>query len=218
MNCADGRGYTFDCPEGLAFHKGSYRCDWPDQVPDCDGEAFLGFTCPPEPEIEGLGPREFKFYPSPHDCNHYYACIEGHPRLYNCGEENAFDVTTNTCQAAENVTTCINGKQVSGGGGSQQNYQKPSTYQSKPFAQQQSNSQFSGFGQTQQQKQPVKPTQQSSFGSFGQQSNQFTGFGQQQQVKPKQPQSSFGSFGQQNTFGQQQSTFGQQPNRGNYKY
>lgn len=38
MNCADGKGYTFDCPEGLAFNPVSYRCDWPDQVPDCDAE------------------------------------------------------------------------------------------------------------------------------------------------------------------------------------
>lgn len=38
MNCADGIGYVFDCPEGLAFNPESYRCDWPDQVPDCDAE------------------------------------------------------------------------------------------------------------------------------------------------------------------------------------
>lgn len=38
MNCVDGRGYTFDCPEGLAFSKDTYRCDWPDEVPDCDAE------------------------------------------------------------------------------------------------------------------------------------------------------------------------------------
>lgn len=38
MNCADGKGYIFDCPEGLAFNSESYRCDWPDQVTDCDVE------------------------------------------------------------------------------------------------------------------------------------------------------------------------------------
>lgn len=38
MNCVEGRGYTFDCPEGLAFNDESYRCDWPDQVPSCDPE------------------------------------------------------------------------------------------------------------------------------------------------------------------------------------
>lgn len=38
MNCVEGRGFTFDCPEGLAFNEESYRCDWPDQVPSCDPE------------------------------------------------------------------------------------------------------------------------------------------------------------------------------------
>lgn len=43
MNCADGIGYVFDCPEGLAFNPESYRCDWPDQVPDCDAEGEWRF-------------------------------------------------------------------------------------------------------------------------------------------------------------------------------
>lgn len=37
-NCVEGRGYIFDCPEGLAFNGDSYRCDWPDQVLTCDAE------------------------------------------------------------------------------------------------------------------------------------------------------------------------------------
>jgi hypothetical protein len=42
MNCVDGRGYVFDCPEGLAFNQDSYRCDWPDQVESCDAEGMIG--------------------------------------------------------------------------------------------------------------------------------------------------------------------------------
>lgn len=38
MNCVEGRGFTFDCPEGLAFNGDTYRCDWADQVPDCNAE------------------------------------------------------------------------------------------------------------------------------------------------------------------------------------
>ena len=41
MNCVDGRGYVFDCPEGLAFNQDSYRCDWPDQVESCDAEGII---------------------------------------------------------------------------------------------------------------------------------------------------------------------------------
>lgn len=38
MSCVEGRAHIFHCPEGLAFNSESYRCDWPDQVPDCDVE------------------------------------------------------------------------------------------------------------------------------------------------------------------------------------
>jgi hypothetical protein len=38
MICVDGRGYVFDCPEGLAFNQDTYRCDWPDEVESCDAE------------------------------------------------------------------------------------------------------------------------------------------------------------------------------------
>ncbi|KZC08861.1 Chondroitin proteoglycan-2, partial [Dufourea novaeangliae] len=102
MNCADGRGYVFDCPEGLAFNPESYRCDWPDQVPDCDAEAFLGFRCPEVKSDDFFGATQF--YRSVHDCQRYYVCVNGRPRLQNCGEGNAFNELINTCDAAVNVT------------------------------------------------------------------------------------------------------------------
>ncbi|XP_011306819.1 uncharacterized protein [Fopius arisanus] len=103
-NCAAGVGYTFDCPEGLAFNPISYRCDWPDQVPDCDAEAFLGFRCPPGDNNQYSG--ETRFFRSPNDCQRYFVCVEGRPRLQNCGEGNAFSELINACDAAENVTGC----------------------------------------------------------------------------------------------------------------
>ncbi|XP_076236935.1 protein obstructor-E [Calliopsis andreniformis] len=103
MNCADGRGYVFDCPEGLAFNPESYRCDWPDQVPDCDAESYLGFRCPQERNIYS---NNIQFYRSQNDCQHYYVCVNGRPRLQNCGEGNAFNELINACDAAENVTGC----------------------------------------------------------------------------------------------------------------
>ncbi|KAG7212682.1 hypothetical protein KM043_012961 [Ampulex compressa] len=105
MNCADGRGYIFDCPEGLAFNAETYRCDWPDQVPDCDAEAFLGFRCPDFKDSPFHG-AEIRFYRSNADCQHYYICVNERPRLLNCGEGNAFNEVTETCEAAENVTGC----------------------------------------------------------------------------------------------------------------
>lgn len=105
MNCVDGRAYVFDCPEGLAFNEATYRCDWPDLVPDCDAEAYLGFRCPETPEPSALG-NPIQLYRSNSDCQRYYICANGRPRLHNCGEGNAFNVQTNACEAAENVTGC----------------------------------------------------------------------------------------------------------------
>ncbi|XP_043271590.1 protein obstructor-E [Venturia canescens] len=105
-NCADGVGYVFNCPEGLAFNPETYRCDWPDQVPDCDAEAFLGFKCPPVDKDNFYFGELTRFFKSPSDCEHYFVCVEGRPRLMNCGEGNAFNELINACDAAENVTGC----------------------------------------------------------------------------------------------------------------
>lgn len=105
MNCVDGRGYTFDCPEGLAFNPQTYRCDWPDQVPDCDAEAFLGFRCPEATARGGFFlDGGIRFYRSNVDCQHYYICVNDRPRLQNCGAGNAFNELIDACDAAENVT------------------------------------------------------------------------------------------------------------------
>ncbi|KAF7277786.1 protein obstructor-E-like [Rhynchophorus ferrugineus] len=105
-NCVDGRGFVFDCPEGLAWNSETYRCDWPDQVSDCNAEAYLGFTCPPDARQYGFGQEEYRYFRSPTDCQRYYVCIEGKPRLYNCGEGRAFNDILSVCDGAENVTGC----------------------------------------------------------------------------------------------------------------
>lgn len=104
MNCVNGRGFMFDCPEGLAFSQETYRCEWPDQVSDCDAEAFVGFTCPPEARTEEV--NHFSFYRHTGDCQVYYICLENRPRMYRCGEGKLFNDLTNQCDGAENVTTC----------------------------------------------------------------------------------------------------------------
>ncbi|XP_060524166.1 protein obstructor-E-like [Cylas formicarius] len=105
-NCVDGRGFIFDCPEGLAFNGDTYRCDWPDQVPSCDAEAYLGFSCPPDARAFGFGQEEYRYFRSPSDCQRYFVCIEGKPRLYNCGNGKAFNDLSNQCDDVENVTGC----------------------------------------------------------------------------------------------------------------
>lgn len=106
INCANGRAFEFECPEGLAFSKATYQCDWADQVEDCDAEAFLGFKCPKSKFPSIFAFAEQRFFPSPTDCARYYVCHDGRPRVYNCGEGNGFNPAISGCQAAENVTSC----------------------------------------------------------------------------------------------------------------
>ncbi|KAF5275888.1 hypothetical protein FQR65_LT04127 [Abscondita terminalis] len=100
-----GRGYIFDCPEGLAFNSATYSCDWPDLVPTCNAEAFLGFKCPQDNNLRGFV-EEFRTFRSPTDCQRYFICVNAKPRLYNCGEGNAYNELTNACDGIENVTGC----------------------------------------------------------------------------------------------------------------
>ncbi|KAJ0181065.1 hypothetical protein K1T71_003150 [Dendrolimus kikuchii] len=105
--CVNGVGYDFTCPEGLAFSAESYRCEWPDEVADCDAEAFLGFRCPEVPISKDFGPPAgFRFYRSDADCQKYFMCIEGRPRVLFCGENSGYDDLTSTCVSADEVPTC----------------------------------------------------------------------------------------------------------------
>ncbi|KAK4881581.1 hypothetical protein RN001_004900 [Aquatica leii] len=110
INCVDGHAFVFNCPEGLAFNADSYRCDWPDEVPSCDAEAYLGFTCPQENLKSGFL-EEYRTYRSPSDCQRFYICINSRPRLYNCGEGYAFNDLINACDGIENVTNCASHSQ-----------------------------------------------------------------------------------------------------------
>ncbi|XP_041974331.1 protein obstructor-E-like [Aricia agestis] len=106
-NCVNGVAFDFDCPEGLAFNSESYRCDWPDQVKDCDVEAYLGFRCPEVPELKDVGPPTgFRFYRSPSNCQQYFICVEGKPRRLACSGYNAFDEEIEGCVAADEVSAC----------------------------------------------------------------------------------------------------------------
>lgn len=80
-----------------------FQCDWPDSVPDCDAEAFLKYKCPPENRTGGSG--EIKFYKT-NDCQKYFRCKNGRPRLLVCGNGTAFEQTLSRCEAAQNVTGC----------------------------------------------------------------------------------------------------------------
>ncbi|XP_018319259.1 protein obstructor-E, partial [Agrilus planipennis] len=103
-NCANGIAYIIDCPEGLAFNEETYKCDWPDQVPSCDAEAYLGFSCPnARKNFNGFElEEENRLYRSSTDCQQYFLCFNGRPRLLRCGEDEVFNEEISTCEKIEN--------------------------------------------------------------------------------------------------------------------
>ncbi|GAB6021813.1 cuticular protein analogous to peritrophins 3-E [Chamberlinius hualienensis] len=106
-NCVDGRSFKFECPEGLAFSTITSRCEYPDEAPNCNAEAFLGFRCPtPDPQIfqQFLGhPR----YPHFQDCKKFFVCVDGHrPRLNTCPNKRVFNGNTASCDDPINVPGC----------------------------------------------------------------------------------------------------------------
>ncbi|XP_054272058.1 protein obstructor-E-like [Macrosteles quadrilineatus] len=106
MICASGVGHVFDCPDGLAFNEYSLRCDWPDQVDNCDAEAYLGFSCPQNDPNTIFAKEGYRFFRSPADCQKYFICIDGRPRRFSCGEGYAFNELISSCDGVENVTGC----------------------------------------------------------------------------------------------------------------
>lgn len=58
-----------------------------------------------ETQVDGFGHVEPKFHKSS-ECQRYFLCVEGRPRLYVCGVGSAFSEELNSCDAAENVTGC----------------------------------------------------------------------------------------------------------------
>ncbi|XP_046463448.1 protein obstructor-E-like [Daphnia pulex] len=106
VNCVDGVEHQFKCPEGLAWHPTLWRCEWPDQVPTCNVEAFLGFKCP---DVDEYVAATNPVYGHPTDCARYFVCIEGNkPRLNVCGAKTVFDKSIGACGAPENVPACAN--------------------------------------------------------------------------------------------------------------
>lgn len=79
-----------------------FQCDWPDVVDECDAETFLKYKCPSE---NRTGSGEIKFYKT-NDCQRYFRCKNGRPRLIICGNGTAFDDSVMRCEAAQNVTGC----------------------------------------------------------------------------------------------------------------
>lgn len=102
-SCVDGKAFELKCPEGLAYNTKTSQCDWPDVVEDCDVEEYLGFACPGLfGENSSANPINYRH---PDDCNKYFACINGKPRLLSCGEDKVFDEYSGQCESSD-VSVC----------------------------------------------------------------------------------------------------------------
>ncbi|XP_049807257.1 protein obstructor-E-like isoform X2 [Schistocerca nitens] len=110
IQCEDGVPSEQLCPDGLLFNAKasifSYPCQYPPEV-DCEGRSqtpFLGFRCPEE----AIGSEDIRFYRSPEDCQRFFVCVNGKPRLQRCADGYAFSDEFGECVGVENVTACKN--------------------------------------------------------------------------------------------------------------
>lgn len=97
LNCVHGTGVISKCPIGLAFDEATYQCDWPENVLNCEAEAYLGFHCP-------SGPTDQLYRTN--NCRHYFTCPNGKPRLNACPSGFAFSEDLTQCTEIENVPGC----------------------------------------------------------------------------------------------------------------
>lgn len=98
INCANGIPTYVKCPIGLAFDEKTYQCDWPENVLNCDVEAYLNFRCP-------AGALDQQSYRT-NNCRHFYSCTNGKPRLNACYKGMAFSEELSQCTDIENVPGC----------------------------------------------------------------------------------------------------------------
>lgn len=96
LSCAHGVGTIMKCPIGLAFDETSNQCDWPENVKNCDVEAYLGFRCPYATE---------ELYRT-NNCKYFLSCTIGRPRLNACSSGHAFSEELKECTQIENVPGC----------------------------------------------------------------------------------------------------------------
>ncbi|KAL0850338.1 hypothetical protein ABMA28_012168 [Loxostege sticticalis] len=104
LMCVEGKAIEMSCPPGLAFNPSNARCDWPDAVPSCNADAFLGFKCPAPAILENGEVDETAInYEYVGNCYAFLSCEKGHARLLMCDAGYAFNKVTGRCEDADLV-------------------------------------------------------------------------------------------------------------------
>ncbi|KAJ8734155.1 hypothetical protein PYW07_014706 [Mythimna separata] len=102
--CVAGKAIEMVCPAGLAFNPDSGRCDWPDLVPSCKADQFLGFSCPAPPTDADGSPLDIVInYKYQGNCYYFFSCESGRARLLSCDAGLAFDPASGRCVDADLV-------------------------------------------------------------------------------------------------------------------
>ncbi|XP_040578153.1 protein obstructor-E [Lepeophtheirus salmonis] len=103
FKCADGTAYETACHKGLAYDPEKHVCEFPDNVYECanQSESVVGFKCPSPSELprNAVARRFLPFprFPNPMDDSSYIVCVNGKPRMNNCGDKFVFDHQTLSC-------------------------------------------------------------------------------------------------------------------------
>lgn len=101
IKCAFGEPHQTECDAGLAYDERIHGCNWPDLLLEkCNPEAVVGFKCPTKVPSDSPAARFWPYprFPVQGDPHHLITCVEGYPRLINCGHDKLFDESTLTCE------------------------------------------------------------------------------------------------------------------------
>jgi len=101
IKCAGGEPIQSACEPGLAYDDRIHGCNWPDKLLDiCNPEAVVGFSCPAKVDPHSAAARFWPFprFAVPGDRHRLITCVEGHPRLISCGDEQIFNEETLSCE------------------------------------------------------------------------------------------------------------------------
>ncbi|CAH0722407.1 unnamed protein product, partial [Brenthis ino] len=105
--CIDGIAVNMNCPTGLAFNPDVAQCDWPEHIPGCNANAYLGFTCPP-PSKDESGNSIVTNHRYEGDCYAFFSCTDGKAHLLSCDMGLAFDAVSGHCVDADLVACPVN--------------------------------------------------------------------------------------------------------------
>ncbi|VVC89567.1 unnamed protein product [Leptidea sinapis] len=100
--CVGGHALEMLCPTGLAFNPAKASCDWPNNVPSCNVDAFLAFKCPAA-SYDTDGNPIVTNHRYEGNCFAFYSCGAGQSRLLSCDVGLAFDPALGFCVDEEKV-------------------------------------------------------------------------------------------------------------------